>query len=91
MLLPENSPSSNAHSIIIIYFNEKHDNHFIVWFSFFLKVPQYLLHAGYTQIACTQPRRIACISLAKRVGYETLNEYGSQVAYQVQFMVPFDS
>lgn len=49
------------------------------------QVPQYLLHAGYTQIACTQPRRIACISLAKRVGYETLNEYGSQVAYQIRF------
>ena len=36
------------------------------------------------RIACTQPRRIACISLAKRVGYETLNEYGSQVGYQVR-------
>lgn len=47
------------------------------------QVPQYLLHAGFTRIACTQPRRIACISLAKRVGYETLNEYGSQVGYQV--------
>jgi len=34
-------------------------------------------------IACTQPRRIACISLAKRVGYETLNKYGSEIAYQV--------
>ena len=34
-------------------------------------------------VACTQPRRIACISLSKRVAYETLNEYGTQVAYQV--------
>ncbi|KAK6188313.1 hypothetical protein SNE40_004514 [Patella caerulea] len=49
------------------------------------QVPQYLLHAGFTKIACTQPRRIACISLSKRVGYETLNEFGSQVAYQVRF------
>ena len=47
------------------------------------QVPQYLLAAGYTHIACTQPRRIACISLSRRVAYETLNEYGSQVAYQV--------
>ena len=47
------------------------------------QVPQYLLSAGYTQIACTQPRRIACISLSRRVSYETLNEYGSEVAYQV--------
>lgn len=36
-------------------------------------------------IACTQPRRIACISLAKRVGYETLNEYGSEIGYQIRF------
>ncbi|XP_078668798.1 putative ATP-dependent RNA helicase DHX34 [Branchiostoma floridae x Branchiostoma belcheri] len=49
------------------------------------QVPQYLMSAGFTRIACTQPRRIACISLAKRVGYETLNEYGSEVAYQVRF------
>ncbi|KAH9520121.1 DEAH (Asp-Glu-Ala-His) box polypeptide 34 [Bulinus truncatus] len=49
------------------------------------QVPQYLLEAGYEKIACTQPRRIACISLSKRVGHETLNEYGSEVAYQVRF------
>jgi len=47
------------------------------------QIPQYLLSAGYTHIACTQPRRIACISLSRRVAYETLNEYGSEVAYQV--------
>jgi len=51
------------------------------------QVPQYLLSAGYTHIACTQPRRIACISLSRRVAYETLNEYGSEVAYQVQLGV----
>ncbi|BFY97868.1 hypothetical protein BsWGS_00907 [Bradybaena similaris] len=49
------------------------------------QVPQYLMTAGYEKVACTQPRRIACISLSKRVGYETLNEYGSQVGYQVRF------
>ena len=27
------------------------------------QVPQYLLQAGYSKIGCTQPRRIACISL----------------------------
>ena len=26
---------------------------------------------------------IACVSLSKRVGYETLNKYGTKVAYQV--------
>lgn len=49
------------------------------------QVPQYLLHDGYENIACTQPRRIACVSLSKRVGYETLNEYGTEVAFQVRF------
>ncbi|KAI7861394.1 P-loop containing nucleoside triphosphate hydrolase protein [Spinellus fusiger] len=48
-------------------------------------VPQILLKAGFRKIACTQPRRIACSSLAKRVSYETLNEYGSEIAYQVRF------
>ncbi|XP_076036389.1 putative ATP-dependent RNA helicase DHX34 [Oratosquilla oratoria] len=49
------------------------------------QVPQYLLAAGFSGIACTQPRRIACISLCKRVAYETLNEYGSEVGYQIRF------
>jgi hypothetical protein len=31
------------------------------------QVPQYLLAGGFRRIACTQPRRIACYSLAKRV------------------------
>ncbi|KAJ2960902.1 hypothetical protein NQZ79_g3699 [Umbelopsis isabellina] len=48
-------------------------------------VPQMLLKAGFSRIACTQPRRIACSSLAKRVSYETMNEYGSEIAYQVRF------
>lgn len=49
------------------------------------QVPQYLLSAGFEQICCTQPRRIACISLAKRVAFETLDEYGNQIAYQIRF------
>ncbi|XP_044285668.1 probable ATP-dependent RNA helicase DHX34 isoform X2 [Varanus komodoensis] len=49
------------------------------------QVPQYLLAAGYTHVACTQPRRIACIALAKRVAYESLQQYGDQVAYQIRF------
>ncbi|XP_033109817.1 probable ATP-dependent RNA helicase DHX34 [Anneissia japonica] len=49
------------------------------------QVPQYLMEAGYSYIACTQPRRIACISLAKRVSYETQNEYGDEVGYQIRF------
>ncbi|XP_065182815.1 probable ATP-dependent RNA helicase DHX34 [Sycon ciliatum] len=49
------------------------------------QVPQFLMESGFEHIACTQPRRIACISLAKRVSFETLNEYGSQVAYKIRF------
>lgn len=44
------------------------------------QVPQFLLAAGYSHVACTQPRRIACISLAKRVGFESLHQYGNQVS-----------
>ncbi|MEQ2190545.1 hypothetical protein XENOCAPTIV_030112 [Xenoophorus captivus] len=49
------------------------------------QVPQYLISAGFSHIACTQPRRIACISLAKRVSFESLNQYGSKVGYQIRF------
>uniref|UniRef100_A0A1I8GDQ1 ATP-dependent RNA helicase DHX34 n=1 Tax=Macrostomum lignano TaxID=282301 RepID=A0A1I8GDQ1_9PLAT len=49
------------------------------------QVPQYLLEAGYQLIAVTQPRRLACIALAARVSYETLNEYGSLIGHQVRF------
>uniref|UniRef100_A0A8V5GT56 Uncharacterized protein n=1 Tax=Melopsittacus undulatus TaxID=13146 RepID=A0A8V5GT56_MELUD len=49
------------------------------------QVPQFLLGAGYSHVACTQPRRIACISLAKRVALESLHQYGSQVGYQIRF------
>ncbi|XP_076850289.1 putative ATP-dependent RNA helicase DHX34 isoform X2 [Brachyhypopomus gauderio] len=49
------------------------------------QVPQYLMSSGFNHIACTQPRRIACISLAKRVSFESLNQYGSKVGYQIRF------
>lgn len=58
------------------------------------QVPQYLLSSGFSNIACTQPRRIACISLAKRVSYESLNQFGSKVslikaAFCLFFLIPF--
>lgn len=49
------------------------------------QVPQYVLEAGYNKIVCTQPRRIACVSLAKRVAFETLADYDSTVGYQIRF------
>uniref|UniRef100_A0A673V4A8 Probable ATP-dependent RNA helicase DHX34 n=1 Tax=Suricata suricatta TaxID=37032 RepID=A0A673V4A8_SURSU len=48
------------------------------------QVPQYLLAAGFSHVACTQPRRIACISLAKRVSFESLSQYGAR-GYQIRF------
>lgn len=51
------------------------------------QVPQYLLASGFNNIACTQPRRIACISLAKRVSFESLNQYGSKVCDQIRVCV----
>ncbi|XP_068622478.1 probable ATP-dependent RNA helicase DHX34 [Battus philenor] len=49
------------------------------------QVPQYLHDAGFQNIACTQPRRIACVSLSKRVAYETLTQFESKVGYQIRF------
>ncbi|KZC06163.1 putative ATP-dependent RNA helicase DHX34, partial [Dufourea novaeangliae] len=49
------------------------------------QVPQFLYAANFQKIACTQPRRIACISLAKRVAFETLTENRNDVGYQIRF------
>ncbi|NXV23839.1 DHX34 helicase, partial [Cepphus grylle] len=49
------------------------------------QVPQYLLAAGYGPVACSQPRRVACVSLAKRVALESLRQFGDQVGYQIRF------
>ncbi|XP_059621067.1 probable ATP-dependent RNA helicase DHX34 [Phlebotomus argentipes] len=49
------------------------------------QIPQYLHESGFRGIACTQPRRIACISLSKRVAHEMLCEYGMEVGYQIRF------
>ncbi|KAJ0175217.1 hypothetical protein K1T71_009358 [Dendrolimus kikuchii] len=49
------------------------------------QVPQYLHDAGFQNIACTQPRRIACISLSKRVAYEMLTQFDTKVGYQIRF------
>ncbi|XP_037036273.1 probable ATP-dependent RNA helicase DHX34 isoform X2 [Bradysia coprophila] len=49
------------------------------------QIPQFLHQAGFQSIACTQPRRIACISLSKRVSHEMLCEYGTKVGFQIRF------
>lgn len=44
------------------------------------QIPQFLIEAGYTKkhkgIACTQPRRVAAMSVAKRVSEEMDVELG---------------
>ncbi|XP_045450115.1 probable ATP-dependent RNA helicase DHX34 [Melitaea cinxia] len=49
------------------------------------QVPQYLHVAGFKNIACTQPRRIACVSLSKRVAFEMLTQFETKVGYQIRF------
>lgn len=49
------------------------------------QIPQYLYEIGYQNICCTQPRRIACISLSKRVAHEMLCEFSDEVGYQIRF------
>lgn len=56
------------------------------------QVPQFLFEAGYGNpesdtpgmIGVTQPRRVAAVSMADRVGKE-LGNHGDKVAYQVRF------
>ncbi|XP_065885250.1 ATP-dependent RNA helicase DHX33-like isoform X2 [Dysidea avara] len=54
------------------------------------QLPQYLLEAGlashhHGNVACTQPRRVAAISLAKRVANERGVVLGQEVGYSVRF------
>ena len=50
------------------------------------QIPQFLLDAGYYGgIVCTQPRRVAAMSIAKRVSEELEVELGEQVGYTVRF------
>eukprot|EP00158_Paraphelidium_tribonemae_P004509 Partr_v1_DN26795_c0_g1_i2_m8449 putative DEAH (Asp-Glu-Ala-His) box polypeptide len=52
------------------------------------QIPQFLFDAGYARrgmIACTQPRRVAAISLARRVAEEFGTELGDAVGYTIRF------
>uniref|UniRef100_A0A7N1A962 RNA helicase n=1 Tax=Kalanchoe fedtschenkoi TaxID=63787 RepID=A0A7N1A962_KALFE len=52
------------------------------------QIPQYLHEAGYTNrgiIACTQPRRVAAMSVAARVSQEMGVKLGHEVGYSVRF------
>lgn len=53
------------------------------------QIPQYLYHAGWApegfMIACTQPRRVAAISVAARVAEEMRVGLGDEVGYAIRF------
>ncbi|XP_049934854.1 pre-mRNA-splicing factor ATP-dependent RNA helicase DEAH1-like isoform X2 [Nymphaea colorata] len=52
------------------------------------QIPQYLHEAGYTKkgkIGCTQPRRVAAMSVAARVAQEMGVKLGHEVGYSMRF------
>ncbi len=53
------------------------------------QLPQYLHEAGYTKgglkVGCTQPRRVAAMSVATRVAEEVGVKVGNEVGYSVRF------
>ncbi|KAJ5102910.1 hypothetical protein N7532_003439 [Penicillium argentinense] len=53
------------------------------------QIPQYLHEAGYTKdgmkIGCTQPRRVAAMSVAARVAEEMGTKIGNEVGYAIRF------
>ena len=58
------------------------------------QVPQFLYEAGYTErgmaggrslIGVTEPRRVAAVSMAKRVAHEMGPEGKTKVAYQIRY------
>lgn len=52
------------------------------------QMTQYLAEAGYTttgRIGCTQPRRVAAMSVAKRVAEEVGCRLGEEVGYAIRF------
>lgn len=52
------------------------------------QLTQFLYEEGYAQngcIACTQPRRVAAMSVAQRVAFEMGVELGQEVGYSIRF------
>ncbi|XP_022914183.1 pre-mRNA-splicing factor ATP-dependent RNA helicase DHX16 [Onthophagus taurus] len=53
------------------------------------QIPQYLYEAGFTEggkkIGCTQPRRVAAMSVAARVAQEMNVKLGNEVGYAIRF------
>ncbi|XP_024362763.1 probable pre-mRNA-splicing factor ATP-dependent RNA helicase DEAH2 isoform X2 [Physcomitrium patens] len=53
------------------------------------QIPQFVVEAGYTtnrkQVACTQPRRVAAMSVSRRVADEMDVTIGDEVGYSIRF------
>lgn len=52
------------------------------------QIPQYLYESGYNKlgkIGCTQPRRVAAMSVAARVAQEVGVKLGHEVGYSIRF------
>ncbi|KAJ3679534.1 hypothetical protein LUZ60_017545 [Juncus effusus] len=52
------------------------------------QIPQYLHESGYTKkgiVACTQPRRVAAMSVASRVSQEMGVKLGHEIGYSIRF------
>ena len=55
------------------------------------QIPQFLVHAGFGRengnrlVCCTQPRRVAAMSIAQRVAEEMDVKLGEQVGYTIRF------
>lgn len=53
------------------------------------QITQYLQNSGYSRnglkIGCTQPRRVAAMSVAKRVAEEMGVQLGEEVGYAIRF------
>uniref|UniRef100_W8BKG6 RNA helicase n=1 Tax=Ceratitis capitata TaxID=7213 RepID=W8BKG6_CERCA len=53
------------------------------------QIPQYLVESGFTEgnkkIGCTQPRRVAAMSVAARVAEEMGVKLGNEVGYSIRF------
>lgn len=54
-----------------------------------LQIPQFVVEAGFTTggkcVACTQPRRVAAMSVSKRVADEMDVQLGEEVGYNIRF------
>ncbi|KAK9828606.1 hypothetical protein WJX72_001006 [[Myrmecia] bisecta] len=82
----------SKHRTEILYLVEHHQTTIIVGETGSGKttqVPQYLVEAGWAQggrmVACTQPRRVAAMTVATRVAEEMGTHLGQQVGYSIRF------